>query len=233
METTMFRRYRMMAHQLIPYGFVEHADAYEYRRNFLKDAFQAVITIQNGHVTGKVIDRQTNEEYVNFRISSQTGAFAQKVRNAYEEILIDIRDHCFQERLYISNQAMRIHEQMVKRYHDEVEHPWDKDPYSAVYRNKQSQKWYALIMRLPAKTIHKKQDEDILNIKLDPNEIQSLLQNDGFLGAYHMNKHHWITIILNDTNTDETIMKLIEKSHAFTEPSFHAPPIKKRKSNGI
>lgn len=227
METMIFRRYRLIPHQLISYGFMEHAGVYEYQTSFLQDAFQAVIIIHNGNVTGKVMDRQTNEEYVNLRISSQTGAFVKKVRHAYVEVLIDIRDHCFQECLYISDQAMRIHERMVKRYHDDAEHPWDKDPYSAVYRNKQSRKWYALIMRLPAKTLHHKQAEDILNIKLDPNEIQMLLQKDGFQSAYHMNKQHWITIVLDDTITDETIMDLVEKSHAFTESSSNTTLSKK------
>ena len=33
---------------------------------------------------------------------------------------------------------------------------------------------------------------------------------------YHMNKQHWITIVLDDTVSDSIIMNLIEESHQFT-----------------
>lgn len=215
MEDAIFRRYQVIVHLLIPYGFMKTNHAYVYRKYFFNDEFQAIITIHQGNVSGRVIDQNTMEEYVNLRIQSQTGSFVQQVRSEYESILLDIRNHCFEERCFISDQANRIHECIMKRFSNPVEHPWKKDPYSAVYRNPQSQKWYALILRVIDKQDISNQ-EDVLNIKLDPEEIKELLKKRGFQSAYHMNKKHWITIILNDTCTDDQIMALIEKSHAFT-----------------
>ena len=57
---------------------------------------------------------------------------------------------------------------------------------------------------------------EIIDIKLEPNEIERLLEQDGFYPAYHMNKKSWITIILNNTISDEKIMNLIEKSYSYT-----------------
>ncbi len=58
---------------------------------------------------------------------------------------------------------------------------------------------------------------EILNVKLDEKEISTLLSQKGFYKAYHMNKKNWLTILLDDTIEDIKIMKLIEKSHRFTE----------------
>lgn len=57
---------------------------------------------------------------------------------------------------------------------------------------------------------------EIINVKLEPNQIKKLLKKKGFYPAYHMNKKNWITIILNDTVEDDYIMKLIEKSYSYT-----------------
>ena len=57
---------------------------------------------------------------------------------------------------------------------------------------------------------------EIINIKLEPHEIENLLKQDGFYPAYHMNKKNWITVILNNTISDENIMSLIDKSYSYT-----------------
>ena len=57
---------------------------------------------------------------------------------------------------------------------------------------------------------------EILNIKLDENEIQDLLLKDGYYKAYHMNKTKWITITLDDTLSDEVIMEHIKESHTYS-----------------
>ena len=58
---------------------------------------------------------------------------------------------------------------------------------------------------------------EVMNIKLDPSEIDELVKEDGFYRAYHMNKKYWITIILDGTVPTERIMELIEESHSYTE----------------
>ena len=48
------------------------------------------------------------------------------------------------------------------------------------------------------------------------NEFKNLLKQDGFYPAYHMNKKNWITVILDNTISDEKIMNLIDKSYSYT-----------------
>ena len=57
---------------------------------------------------------------------------------------------------------------------------------------------------------------DVLNIKLEPNEIIELLNKKGFYKAYHMNKKYWISIILDNTIEDNTILELISESYSYT-----------------
>lgn len=58
---------------------------------------------------------------------------------------------------------------------------------------------------------------EVINIKLDEKEIPILLNKKGFYPSYHMNKKNWITIILDDTLSDDEIMKYINISHSYTE----------------
>ena len=87
-----------------------------------------------------------------------------------------------------------------------------------MFRNPCSKKWYGLISNIDKSKIDKKSkgEVEILNIKLDKDEIQDLLKQKGFYPAYHMNKQSWITIILDETLCDKKIMALIEKSHNFS-----------------
>ena len=96
LEQDIFKRTSVIFDQLEPYGFHREENGYSYEVTFMNDAFQAVIMIDlKGNITGKVYELETEEEYTNIYVITQTGAFVSKVRTAYEQILIDIRNHCF------------------------------------------------------------------------------------------------------------------------------------------
>ena len=54
---------------------------------------------------------------------------------------------------------------------------------------------------------------EIINLKLDPEEILNLLKKQGYYKAYHMNKKSWITVILDDTLKDKEVEELIDQSY--------------------
>ena len=58
---------------------------------------------------------------------------------------------------------------------------------------------------------------DVMNVKLDETLIQQLWSKEGFYKAYHMNKKSWISIILDETLSDETILKYIKQSKELTD----------------
>ena len=108
----------------------------------------------------------------------------------------------------------------------EPEYLWQKDPNSAILRNNSNSKWYAIIMNISKRTLGLKDDEntDILNVKCDPIMIGSLVDNKRYLRAYHMNKEHWITLILNGEIPLQEIFSMINLS-------FEIVNTKKKKNN--
>ena len=57
-----------------------------------------------------------------------------------------------------------------------------------------------------------------MDIKCSTIMIGSLLSIKGFLPAYHMNKNHWISILLNDSVSDDQIIPLLELSYDSVAP---------------
>lgn len=98
------------------------------------------------------------------------------------------------------------------------EYLWQSDPDSAVLRNNTSGKWYAIIMDIKRSTFDLDGDGyiDVMNIKCKPEDKDILLMKDGFYPAYHMNKKHWVSILLDGTVDTEDILLLIENSYNMT-----------------
>ena len=188
----------------------------EYEVFFLDNKFKAVIKIQdNGNVTGTVYDIENNDEFLPLRVESQEGSFVGKVREEYEKILTDIRDKYFTKNHFIYPQSNRITQLIYKKYGNKPEFLWEKFDGSGIFRNPESKKWYAGILDVKGNKITKTKHGiiEVLDIKLNPEEIQELLMQPDFYPAYHMNKKTWITIILDDSLSDKKIMELIEESH--------------------
>ena len=101
------------------------------------------------------------------------------------------------------------------------EYPWERTPDAAVLRQKGNAKWYGLIMRIPAQKLGIPTDAmtDILNVKCSPLEIGSLLQKPGIFPAYHMNKTHWISILLDGPVPEAELFFLLDQSFARTKPT--------------
>lgn len=109
---------------------------------------------------------------------------------------------------------------IADRYGCEPEHLWAKYPGYAVFRHPSSRKWYAVIMDVPRNKLGLTGSSvtDIIDVKCSPLMIGSLLQEQGILPSYHMNKNHWITVLLDDSVADETILSLLELSYNSVAP---------------
>ena len=59
---------------------------------------------------------------------------------------------------------------------------------------------------------------DVMDIKCSTIMIGSLLSTKGFLPAYHMNKNHWISIVLDNSVPDDQIIPLLELSYDSVAP---------------
>ena len=218
-EEEIFKKTKIDFDKLLKYGFKKENSLYKYSKNIRNNSFRIEIEINSkGIVKGKIFDLSFKEEYTNFRIENNIGSFTHQIREEFENLLKDIRNNCFIREDFIYEQSNRIASLIEEKYGDYPEFEWEKFPGYATFRNKDSKKWYAIIMNLDINKLDKKYngEVEIINIKIESNEMKELLKQDGFYPAYHMNKKSWISIVLNNTILDENIMNLIEKSYTYT-----------------
>lgn len=215
-EYEIFHRYAPKLSRLKAYGFTLSGGEYIFSKKLTPD-FKAQVSVdKEGNVTGKVIDLDLDEEYTNI-YAEQYGAFVSQIREAYITLLEEIRDKCFEKRSFIFPQTLRIVDYIYKQYHDKAEYVFSRYPDYAVFRNKDSEKWYGIIMNIDGKKLGREKGEvEILDVKADPKMISELLKVDGFHEAYHMNKEKWLTLRLDDSIDDEIIFSLLDNSYAFT-----------------
>ena len=98
------------------------------------------------------------------------------------------------------------------------DYPFDEDFETAVLRHSDNRKWFALLMKVSRRKFGFDIDEavDVVNLKLPVEMFGSFGQSDGVYPAYHMNKLHWISVLLPDA-TDETIAFLTGVSYEATK----------------
>lgn len=106
---------------------------------------------------------------------------------------------------------------VLDNYGTEPEYLWAKTPDFCVLRNGFNGKWYGIIMDLPKATFDLGEGYfDVINVKILPEQRDILLMKEGFYPAYHMNKKHWITVLLDGSVDIAAITDLIDKSYDLT-----------------
>ena len=201
------------------FGFKKIGDAFVYTKNILDNQFEFYIKIYSTkNVETHLTDIQTKDIYTLHLVEGAAGTFVGEVREAYLNILNKIAENCCKSTYFVFPQSNRLTDLIKEKYEDSPEFLWEKTPGTAIFRNPQTRKWYAAILNIDKSKIDKKSkgEVEVLNIKLDKEEVQNLLKQKGFYPAYHMNKKSWITIILDETLDDDSIMLLVEKSRYFS-----------------
>ena len=54
---------------------------------------------------------------------------------------------------------------------------------------------------------------NVINLKAEPSEIAALVDNKVVFPAYHMNKKHWITVLLSNNLPEKKLFGLIDRSY--------------------
>lgn len=217
-EEDIFKRSKVDFKKLKDYGFLENDKGYLYSKLIMNNKFRVDITIDyQGKVTGKIYDLSFQEEYTNFRIEASAGYFIAKLKKEFITVLEDIKNKCFINEYFIYAQSNRITNLIKEKYGDNPNFEWEKYPGYATFKNKETNKWYGIIMNIDKSKLDckLKGEVEIIDIKLDKDEIKNLLKVKGYYPAYHMNKQNWLTIILDDTLSDEEIMNLVAKSYSY------------------
>lgn len=211
-EDEIFKKYEVDINKLEEYGFIKEDNKFIYKKSILNNQFIIFIEYTN-KIKGKIIETEYNEEYINFR-RTNLGEYNSKIKQEFINVITDIRNNCFIKKDFRYSQTERVIEYIKNKYDIDPEFLWERTPDCCVFRKSPSKKWIGIIMTIDFSKLDNKTGEiEIMNIKLDRNEILSLVETPGFYKAYHMNKRDWISMILNDTISDKKIMALIDESY--------------------
>ena len=109
-------------------------------------------------------------------------------------------------------------EYCLNTYGTSPDYPFDDWMESAVLRHANNKKWYAIVLRVSRRKFGFDSNEviDVVNLKLPTEMFGSFGSADGIYPAYHMNKLHWISVLLPDA-PDDVVQFLVNVSFEATK----------------
>ena len=93
-----------------------------------------------------------------------------------------------------------------------------RDTDALVFRHPDSRRWFALLANVAREAVGLPGDGTVslANLKADPDTVRRLTDERGFLPAWHMNKTHWVTVVLRGPIDEERFIRLAERSFELT-----------------
>ena len=108
---------------------------------------------------------------------------------------------------------------LTSTYSVESEPLFAKYPSFLVFRHSGNRKWVAVIMDIPRKNLGLPSEGEIgvVNLKCDTRLIGSFREEPGIFPGWHMNKAHWLSVVLDGAVEDEKIKFLVDMSYKLTK----------------
>lgn len=112
-----------------------------------------------------------------------------------------------------------IIEYIKSTYNVTPENLWLKWPNYMVFRNNANKKWFGIIMDVERKTLNLQGEGkiDIMCVKCNPSDLFFLLNEKGFLPAYHLNKKNWVTIMLDGQADINKVFYMLDLSYKIVD----------------
>lgn len=217
---SIFKKRVIVFNRLLQYGFVQDGEKYVYKTNIFDNQMALTIKVdREGNINTDVVELETGEPYTLFLVEDAVGSFVGGVREEYQRVLTDIADKCCNKQVFKSRYAQLVIKYIQEKYGDELEFLWEKFDNNAIWRRKDNKKWYALIVILPKNKIGLDGEDniEIMDLRINPQEVDSLVDNKRYFLAYHMNKKSWITFCLDGSLAIEEIYKRIDESYVLAK----------------
>lgn len=209
-------RKQPVAEKLKAYGFSDDGSCFIYNTLICNDVFVLTVLIKpDGEINIKLLERETGEEYSLYKTSA-SGEYVGTVRTAIKTIVADIVQKCYEPSVFKSAQAKTIIQFIKDAYGDEPEYLWQKFPDNAVWRRKDNNKWYGIILTVSGRKIGLDTDEivEIIDLRMSPQDAETMLAQKNHYPGWHMNKKSWYTIVLNGSISDKELQEKIAESYA-------------------
>ena len=104
-------------------------------------------------------------------------------------------------------------------YGAEPEYLWPDYPETFVFRHGDNRKWFGVVMDVERGKLGLPGDGKVflLDVKTVPILGGSYLGQPGIVRAWHMNKTHWLGVLLDGSAAEQTIRELLDLSYSMTE----------------
>ena len=209
----IFRSAKIKKDSLKAAGFATtDGNSYTMEQNVSNGSFNAIIllSISEQTLTVHLYDTATGEKYTLFDMPNAHGAFVASLRKEAQTIIDEIREKCFESKDLKDDYIAWIKTQ----FGAEPDFPWPDTPDYCVFRCP-NEKWFALVMKIKYRQLGLTGDEEVwvVNMKADNSEIPTLIDSKSIFPAWHMNKKHWITVLLTAATDFEKLCGLTQKSY--------------------
>ena len=211
----LLEQYDIDCKRAIAYGFSRTEAGLELKKELPGVGLYAVFVIAGKSFEVNVFDADTDEEYLPFNVLDNITGFVTGIREQVEDLVQEIKEKC----LLNSNMKLRLMEYCERKFGTEPEAPWEDSPDAYTFKTAKRNKWYALFMTIPYKSLGlvAKGTLDVVNIKLPPEKVLDLIDRVHFYPAYHMNKKHWITVVLDKEVDEPLVQQLLDESYGLVE----------------
>jgi len=212
----LFKHQRGNAEKLQAIGFQQQSNHYVRQQPLLAGAFQLTLTVTlPNQVTTTLIDNETQLPYTLHLQPQNSGEFVARVREAYTAALKTVIQQAFSADPFQSAQARHLIQAVTTQYHNDLEFLWQKFPNNAVWRRTDTQKWYAVLLQVSKRKLGLASDDlvTVIDLRLKPEQLATLVDNQRYFPGYHMNKKHWFSIILDDQVSDTEVLQRLAVSY--------------------
>ena len=205
--------------KIIAFGFEfdSQTSTYLYKSKASDFNFEFRILIKDGEYSTKVYDLDAECEYLLHKSHQAQGEFVGRVREYLSNLENKIIKQCALDPMFNTVQATKIIERVQEKYHVKAEFLFGEDEPTAVFRKvvKAKPKWFAFISRCNRKTVTGTGEGkiEILNLRLEASDVDTLITHEHIHRGYHMNKKYWLTIELDTTVDSDMIYALLDKSY--------------------
>lgn len=212
----IFKNKTLNCEKLINYGFKKLGESFVYSTYIFENQFKMTVKIdESGEVQTELFDLAAEETYTLHLVAEASGEFVGRVRSEYEHVLQNIAENCLDSDIFRENCSHKVIEYARKKYGDELEFLWERYPDAAVLRRKDNQKWYALFMTISKSKLGLDSAEpaEIIDLRFDVGELPKKVDGVRYFPGYHMNKKHWITMLLDGSVPLDEILNYIDESY--------------------
>ena len=209
MKRINIEKYKLSEDRLIDFGFQFEENILVFQKNILNDAFRMEIRLVSTDFEIEIYDLDFNEVYSLFSVDNANGEIVTAIREEVKNILGKIL--CLGSFVYEDILCYA-----KGKYNSTTVKPFKTNPdIKALVTTKN--KWYALFLDVEYSKLQKDSLVDskvkIINLKHLSSEISTVINNRNVFPAYHMNKNHWISVVLDNNIDIEYVKELIELSY--------------------